>query len=114
MDKELLFAPRHNTPSGMREDDVEVPGVGTVRVRGLSRIEALHVQAANGEAATERRIMALGMLDPVMTESEVGRWQKASEAGEIEVVSKKIAELSGMLPGADKESYKSVSDGSDE
>lgn len=106
MDKELLFKPRQPTASGMREDDVEVPGFGTVHVRGLNRVEAMHVQAANGTAATERRILALGMVDPAMTEAEVGRWQKASEAGEIEPVSTRIAELSGMAPNAAKEQVK--------
>lgn len=104
MDKELLFKPR------LPESDVEVPGIGVVRVRGLSRIEAMHVQAANGPEAIERRIMALGMVDPALTEDEVRQWQKASAAGEIEAVSKKIAELSGLLPGAEKEAYKSLRD----
>lgn len=108
MDKELLFRPR------LPEADIEVPGIGTVRVRGLNRIEAMHVQAADGPEATERRIMTLGMVDPELTEAEVGQWQKASAAGEIEAVSSKIAELSGMLPGADKTAYKSVPDGSDD
>jgi hypothetical protein len=107
MDKEALFAPR------LPEDDVEVPGVGTVRVRGLSRAEAMHVQAANGPEATERRILALGMVDPPLTEAEAGRWQKASPAGELEPVTDRIAELSGMKPGADKETYKSFRDGSE-
>lgn len=102
MDKDLLFKPR------LPEEDYEIPGVGTVRIRGLNRVEAMHVQAANGPEATERRIMSLGMVDPTLTEAEVGQWQKASAAGEIEAVSTKIAELSGMLPGADKEAYKSL------
>lgn len=108
MDKELLFKPR------LPETNVEVPGVGTVRVRGLNRIEAMHVQAANGPEATERRIMTLGMVDPVLTEAEVGQWQKASTAGEIEAVSQEIARLSGMLPDSDKEAYKSLPSGSDD
>lgn len=100
MDKELLFKPR------LPEEPVDIPGVGTVRVRGLNRIEAMHVQAANGPEATERRIMALGMVDPVMTEAEVGRWQKASAAGEIERVSTRIAVLSGMAPDSAKAAVK--------
>lgn len=100
MDKELLFKPR------LPEADVEVPGVGTLRVRGLNRAEAMHVQAANGTEATERRILALGLVDPELTEAEVGRWMKAATAGELEPVSRRIAELSGMLDGADKAAYK--------
>lgn len=100
MDKELLFKSR------LPEADVDIPGVMTVRVRGLNRAEAMMVQEANGTEATERKILALGMVDPQLTEAEVGRWMKASIAGEIEPVSRKIAELSGMLDGADKQAYK--------
>lgn len=104
MDKEALFRPR------LPEDDVEVPGVGTVRVRALSRIEAMHVQAANGPEATERRILAAGLVDPTLTEAEAGKWQKAAPAGELEPVTTRIAELSGMAPDSDKETYKSFRD----
>lgn len=104
MDKDLLFKPR------LPEDDVEIPGVGTVRVRGLSRIEAMHVQAAKGPEATERRILALGLVDPKLTEAEAGRWQDASPAGELEPVTDRIAELSGMNPGSDRETYRTFRD----
>jgi hypothetical protein len=107
MDKELLFKSR------LPEADVDIPGVGTVRVRGLSRIEAMHVQEANGTEAQERRILAIGMVDPELTESEVGQWQKASIASELEPVSTKIAELSGLLPGADKATFQGDGTGSE-
>lgn len=100
MDKEALFRPR------LAEDDVEVPGVGTVRVRALSRLEAMHVQDANSPEASERRILAAGMVDPPLTEAEARRWQEAAPAGELEPVTDRIAELSGMKPGADKDAYK--------
>ena len=92
------------------EDDVHVPGVGVVRVRGLNRAEAMAVQGAKGTEATERKILAFGMVKPAMTEAEVGQWQGASLAGAIEVVSRKIAELSGMLSESAKEQYKSLRD----
>ena len=105
MDKDLLLKPR------LPEADVEVPGIGVVRVRGLNRAEAMQVQAAKGTEATERVILALGMVDPPLTEAEAGRWQRNAPAGEIEPVSRRIAELSGLFDGADKEAYKSVRDG---
>jgi hypothetical protein len=105
--KARLLKPR------LTEADVDVPGVGTVRVRGLNRAEAMAVQGANGPEATERRILALGMVDPSMTEAEAGAWQKASPGGEIEPVSRKIAELSGMLDGAAKDVVKTFRDGPD-
>lgn len=107
MDKDKLLAPRADTSSGLPEDTVSIPDVGEVRVRGLSRIEAMHVQAARGEEATERRILALGLVDPSLTEAEAGQWMKAAVAGEIEPVSRRIAELSGMVEDAPKSSVPS-------
>jgi hypothetical protein len=107
VDKEALFAPR------LPEDDVEVPGVGTVRVRALTRLEAMKVQSAGSVEATDRLLLSFGLVDPKLTEDEARRWQGASVATEIEPVSNRILELSGMAEGADKESYKSLRDGSE-
>lgn len=117
MDKEKLLAPRADTPSGMPEDDVEIPGVGTVRVRGLSRAEVLLLRKATDNAESidgpralvlERKTIAMAMVDPALTEGEVRRWQEISDAGELEPVTAAIRELSGMGERADKAAYKSV------
>lgn len=103
MDKALLFKSR------LPEGDVEVPGVGTVRVRGLSRAEAYALQEAEQQPdvlARERVVVALCMVSPPLTEDEVGEWQKVSPAGELEAVSDKIGELSGMLDDSAKEVVK--------
>lgn len=105
MDKELLFKSR------IPEADVEIPGVGTVRVRGLSRVEVIVMRKAtdtehlDGPRALviERKMLAAAMVDPELTEAEVGQWQKASAAGELGPVTQKIQELSGMLDGSAKE-----------
>ena len=100
MDKELLFKPR------LPEEDVDIPGVGTIRVRGLSRHEGVYVSAANGPEAAERRALACGMVDPTMSEEEVGRWQRAAPAGELDPVAETITRLSGMAPESAKEAVK--------
>lgn len=110
MDKDKLISPRHTTTSGLPEDDVDIEGVGTVRVRGLSRGETFKVQQIKGTDAAEQRILAWGLLDPELTENEVRQWQDNSPAGEMEPVANKIRELSGLNKGADKESYKSAGD----
>jgi len=102
MDKGLLFTPR------LPEEDVEIPGVGTVRVRALSRGEALRTQSASGVGAVERAMVALAMIDPPLTEDEVKRWQEASPAGELEPLTRVIQRLSGMEDGADKAAFKSA------
>lgn len=96
MDKEALFTPR------LPEEDVEIPGLGTVRVRGLSRAEAMKIRDRSDVEAQERLMIALGMVDPKLTEAEVGKWAKAAPAGELQPVSEVIGRLSGLIEGADK------------
>lgn len=105
--KEELFAAR--LPSA----EVEIPGVGTVRVRGLSRGEVFGVQNAKGTAAVERKILAFGMVDPALTEPEVQRWQEASPAGELDEVVDKIRELSGLNDKAEKEAVLDFREGAE-
>lgn len=104
IDKETLFKPRTT------EDVVELDGIGTIRVRGLTRTEVFMVQQCKGTEASERKILSLGVVDPSLTEVEARRWQENSPAGEIEPVVDKIRKLSKLHDGADKESYKSVRD----
>lgn len=105
-DKDKLFTRR------LDEDDVEIPGVGTARVRALSHHEVLAMRKAadmdmakfDGPRALliERKMIALAMIDPVLTEDEVAAWQENSPAGELADVSDRISELSGLFEGADK------------
>jgi hypothetical protein len=92
--------------------EVEIEGVGTIIVRGLSRYELLLAgKAGDGDViATERRMVAMGMVDPELTPEDVERWQKASPAGELMPVVAKINELSGVSREAQKEAYKSLRD----
>lgn len=94
--------------SRLPEEEVEVPGVGTVRVRALSRSEAMKLRKMSVASVEviERKMLALALVDPKLTEDEIGQWQEASTAGELEAVSNKVSELSGMTEGAAKEAYK--------
>ena len=94
------------------EGTVELEGLGTIRVRGLSRGEVFMIQQAKGTQAMERKMIAVGMLDPVMTEAEVGEWQKNSPAGELEPVTDKINELSGLGKKSEKQAMQTFRDGS--
>ena len=108
VDKELLLKKR------LPEAEVEVAGIGTVRVRGLSRSEAMSLKAqASDVEAVDRRMLFLGMVEPKLTEAEIAEWYAASPAGEIEPVSLKISELSGMTEGAAKEAYKAFDENPD-
>ena len=95
VDKADLFQQR------LPERDVEIPGVGWVRVRALTRAEAFQVQRHEGDtAAMERAMLHFGMVDPAMSHQDCKRWHEASAAAEMEVVTDVIAELSGMEKGA--------------
>lgn len=109
MDLEKLLAPAADTATGLPEDDVPIPGKGTVRVRGLSRTEVMQAQTIADALARERRMVALGMVDPPMTEEQAGQWQQAP-AGEMEPVTDRIAELSGMRPDASKSGVPAAGD----
>lgn len=91
------------------EAEYEIPGVGTVRMRGLSRAEVLELRSLEGGvAATDRRMLSLALVDPPVTEDDVATWQQNSNPGEIEALTLAIADLSGMGDGAAKAAYKSV------
>lgn len=103
VDKEQLFKPR------LPEEEFEIPGIGTVRIRGLSRIEVMLVQKAEGLPAQEARMLRYGMVEPKLTEAEAEKWQKASPGGtggELELVTERISHLSGMTPAAEREAYR--------
>lgn len=88
----------------------ELPDVGEIKIRGLSRLEAIRLDNAPDAAARDVIIFKAGIVEPALTEAEVRRMMTARPAGELEDLSRRIAELSRLLPGADKEQYKSVRD----
>lgn len=95
------------------EGTVELDGIGTVRVRGLSRGEVFAAQKTTKEgdvAAVECRYVTIGMLDPKLTEAEVRQWQENSPAGEMETVVDKIKDLSGLGEKSAKEAVASFRD----
>lgn len=88
------------------EEEVEVPDVGTVRVRALTRGQALQLEGKEmGAAVMERKLIALAMVEPSLTEEEVGQWQELTTAGELQPVVEAIIRLSGMEQHAGKAAY---------
>jgi hypothetical protein len=80
------------------EDTVTLPsGQGEVRVRGLSRNEAVALQKLGEDAtALEVRACSLGMLDPTLTEEEVAAWREVAVAADVSAVAQRISELSNL------------------
>lgn len=91
MNKDLLFKPR------LTEAELDIPGVGTVRVRTMTREELHSLKDKKDTGRGERRVLAACMVDPQITEEEALRWQRAAPAGEVSAVVEKIMELSGLL-----------------
>lgn len=88
-------------------EDVEIPGVGTVKVRALTRGQALQVQGVElSVAEMERKLISWAMVEPTLTEDEVGVWQDGSPAGELQVITDAILRLSGMEKHAAREAMK--------
>jgi hypothetical protein len=103
VDKNALLAPR------LGEGEHEVPGVGTVRLRGLSRAEVLEARTLADTAAADRFMVSRALLDPKLTEAEVATWAANSGPKEIEDLTGAIVELSGMGTGAAKSGVPRVS-----
>lgn len=90
-------------PAGLPEGEVEIPGVGTVKVRGMNRGELLYIGKFNGDAiASEQYVLSACMLDPQMSKEDVAAWQQSGPAMEAQHVLQKINELSGIGKDAEK------------
>jgi hypothetical protein len=87
-------------------EEVELPDLGTVKVRPLTRAEALELRGVELDVAQmEQRLLSLAMVEPTMTEAQVARWQAVSPAGQLEPVSNAIIRLSGMEKAAQRAAY---------
>jgi hypothetical protein len=103
--KEALLAAR-----GLGTESVDVPDVGTVVVRGLSRAEVVAL-ASVGPDAMEIRTIAAGMVEPSLTYEEVEAWRKEASSDVIRPISDAILTLSGLAEGSRHEAERSFRPG---
>ena len=89
-------------------EEFTVDGQGDVTIRALSRAEALTLP--DDEVDKEAHMLSLALVDPAFTVTEARQWLSASPAGELQGLSRRIAELSGMLEDSAKAAYKSDGD----
>lgn len=87
---------------------VPLPGKGVIKIRPLSRAEALEMYEQEMPAAEmERAVLHRACVDPTFTLAEAGQWQTNSGAGgDIMTVVNTILEISGMVVGSGKAAYK--------
>ena len=95
--KEQLFTSR------LKSEQVEIEGLGTVVVRGLSRWEMVEVNKAEDDRQRQDNLaLSYGLVEPKLAEHEVMQWRKAGGVMEIETIARKINELSGIGKDAAK------------
>lgn len=103
IDRETLIKAR------LPERVVALPGVGEIRVRGLSRAEVLACQGIkDDQAAFEARVLSLAMVDPALSEDDVIAWREAALYGEAEAALDAISDLSKLGEGAAKSGVSGV------
>lgn len=90
------------------EGEYEIEGVGTVRIRGLSRAEVLELRKLDDVAEFDRQLVSTALVEPALTVDEVKTWQENSGPLEIERLVDAIRELSGLNEGAAKSGVPSV------
>jgi len=98
-----LLAPR------LPQEDVTLPGVGAVRVRALSRADAV----ALGNAARddeeghgfEAHLLAATIAAPALTVEQAAAWRRSARTGEVARVIAAANRLAAIGSDADKEAY---------
>lgn len=104
--KEALTTPHIKT------DEVEIEGIGSVLVRGLSRWEMIETGKLDDNRQKQDNLaISYGLLEPTMDEHEIMAWRKAGAVMELERVARKINELSGVGKDAAKSDVPGDGDG---
>lgn len=88
--------------------EVEIPGLGTVLVRALSRAEqrrvyALYEKHPGDVGPAESYMASKALVEPAMTVEQVDKWATRPAGKHLGLVIDKCSELSGLEEGAAKE-----------
>lgn len=87
--------------------ELEIPDLGTIVFRPLTRAEALSVNDREMTMAeAEQALLSLAMVDPKMTADDVKKWQEIAPAGELQPLVDAITKASGMVVESAKEAVK--------
>jgi len=91
--------------------EVQLPsGLGSVKVRALTRKEALGFEGEHDATDAEAKLLAVALVEPKLTEDEIRQWQAVATAGELTPVVDAVLELSGMTADAPKEAARRFRD----
>lgn len=91
------------------EEHVDLPGTGTVRVRGLTR-EEVHALAPlkKDQGTLERRIIHMGLISPSLSEEDVVVWYGSAPAGHTDLIVGAVSRLSGLFADSSKSGVPAV------
>lgn len=84
-------------PVASREEDFELPSGLVVRIRPLTRMEVLII--GKRDLTTDKKeqaFMSKAMVLPAMSEEDVKRWQTNSATGDMQELTERVQEISGM------------------
>jgi hypothetical protein len=103
-DEERTFAtPDDLFEVNLAEDDFEVRPGKWMHLRALSRAEMARAQRLeDNRAKQEQYLLSVAVLQPVLTEADVARWQRSASFMEVERVARRVNELSGIGKDAAK------------
>lgn len=85
---------------------VTLPKAGvSVRIRGLTRAEAIQISDTKGDGQREKRMVTMAMVEPPMTFQQVEAWFNKASAGDLQLLTDQIARQSGLVESAEKDAY---------
>lgn len=96
LDREVLLKVR------LAEEVVEIPGLGEVLVRALSRSELHTVRAIRDDADRDAYVLARAIVAPALTDDDARALGLASPGNELDPVFEAVNRLSDAGEGATK------------
>lgn len=88
-------------------EEFMIEGIGMVKIRALTRAEALSVRGVEMPfAVMEQTLIAYAFVEPKLTIEDAKRIQESTPAGLLEPVTDRIAKMSGMKADKPKEMMK--------
>lgn len=107
IDKELFLKAR------IPERVVDIPDVGEVRLRGLTRAEAKRVQELlqpESKEDADAVMLSLCMVQPEISPSEAAAWLEEASLQEASLLLAACLDLSGLTEEAAKKTYEQFRD----
>lgn len=110
MSDDLVISKEAFLKSGLPEETVTIDGLGTVRVRSLSRAEFLDVREKD-TVGWEIGVVTCGLVEPALTEDEVKQWRETTTPRVFDDLAGEVLRVSGLRAAAVGEAKRSFPEG---